>query len=174
MLNKIKQYFKKEKPNSLAHVYTDKDGNKYYALLNEDEMSADRVIRLLEFNRHVELCLTKERLTDIKERAIKALNERKFNDVALCLNEIAVSEQLFAEVDTLENLATIFFYLENEPIGSFEEYWQNKKKELWSKDKEAKFFFVQQAWRTTKKYSTDTKFDLRKYLTENILISTEL
>lgn len=174
MLKRIKSFFKaKPKPNSLAHCYTDKDRNKYYVLLNQSDMSADRVIKLLEFNRHVELCLTKERLDYIKEQAIKALNDKKLNDVALWLNEFAISNELFAEIKTLENLATIFFYLEDEPIDRYEEHWQNLKKENWRKDKESRFFFVEQAWRTTGKYSKDSKFNLRKYLEENILIDSE-
>ena len=174
MLDKIKSFFKaKNKPNSLSHCYTDKQGNKYFVLLNQSDMSADRVIKLLEFNRHVELCLTKERLDYIKEQAVKALNDKKLNDVAIWLNEFAISNELFAEVKTLENLATIFFYLEDEPLDRYEEHWQSKKKENWSKDKDSKLFFVEQAWRTTSKHSNNSKFNLRKYLEENITIDSE-
>lgn len=160
---KFKNYFKK--PNDrLKLIYTDINGINYYMLKENDYISKDRVVKLLEINRHVELCLTKERLKYLCNKITDALNAQKYADVSVLVNDLLISEQIFCEEETLKQLATIFIYLENEPINRYEDYWQEKKLEYWKKDKDAKFFFVNLAWRTTKRYSEYSTLDVRKYL----------
>lgn len=172
LLNTIKAYFTK-KNNSLAHIYTDKNGNKYYMMLNQADMSSDRVIKLLEFNKYVELCLTKERVDSICKKGLEALNKQNWSSAVELFNDLMLSNQVFTEEETLKNLATVFVYIDGEPIDTYEDYYQTLKKELWSKDKEAKFFFANLAWKTTKRYSENTQLNLRNYLEQLEVISLD-
>ena len=172
LINKIKSYFTK-KDNSLAHCYTDVNGNKYYILLNQAEMSSDRVIKLLEFNKYVELCLTKERVEHICKKGLEALNKQNWSGAVEMFNDLMMSNQVFTEEETLKNLATVFIYAEGEPVDRYEEYYQTLKKEQWAKDKEAKFFFVNLAWKTTKRYSDNSQLNLRNYLEQTQIINLD-
>ncbi len=163
LIGKLKKYFKRV-DKRLKHIYTDKNGVNYYILNDDDYISKDRIIKLLEVNRHVELCLTYERLKYICDKIKNALNTQKYSDISLYVNDLLISEQMFCEEETLKKMASIFIYLDNEPIDRYEEFYQNKKMEYWSKDKDAKFFFVNLAWKTTKRHSQYSSLDVRKYL----------
>jgi hypothetical protein len=150
----------------LEKVYTDKHGNNYYQLKHLASMSHIRAISAETATRYADVCLTRERLEEICEDIIEALNKHDVARAAAKAYEIKTRMEFAAETNTLLTLATIYFYIEGEPIDSYDDYWQEKKMLLWKQDQMAMDFFLQLAWERTSQYKTMSEINISDYLRE--------
>jgi hypothetical protein len=145
-------------------IYTDIFGNKYYILKEPTRISLKRSIAAEAALRIAEFCITKEKLKDLTDKAKEAVLS---GDYSLCVNilhEIQVRSEFAGEQETLISLSTVYVYMEHEPINQYAEFWQDRKKEIWSKDQDAQDFFLDLAWRLTKQYNNLSNIDILTYL----------
>jgi hypothetical protein len=153
-----------EEQGKMRYIYTDIFNNKYYTLKDPTKISLKRSIAAESALRAAEFCITKEKLRELVQKAKDAILASDASTAIHILHEILIRSEYAAEENTLINLATVYVYLENEPIAQYADYWQEKKKELWKKDEDALNFFLLLAWNLTRQYSNMSDIDILTYL----------
>lgn len=158
-----------------TRIYTDTHGNNWYMFDSVQEMPADRMWRAALYTRHADLCLTPERLALLTKTAYAALNTKdiKIADAAVCIQEILLALDHYAEQDTLLDLATVYIIGEDEDLTNFSEAYRQKKKQLWKSDPSAMAFFLSIVWRRTKAFSKHSDINILEYLAEHKATQSE-
>lgn len=134
------------KPTPTKLVYTDKAKNKYYTFKNPAEIPHGRWMDAQILQRYAEFCLTKEQFSMWLDRMEESINQKQPDIASLgALVKVArASEELYCEKETVLNLATVYFMMNDEDPETYMDYWQKAKREAWGKDKGAESFFLQQ------------------------------
>jgi hypothetical protein len=147
-------------------IYTDIFGNHYYRLKDITRISLKRSIAAEAALRTAEFCISEKKLLELTGKIKEALVAQDLSLANALVYEIESRTKFLGEEETLLGLATVYVYLENEPLKQYAPYYQDKKRELWSKDQEAQDFFLELAWRLTKQYSDMSDIDILTYLRE--------
>jgi hypothetical protein len=148
---------------NLQLVYTDKKFNRWYIFRDFTMIHYTRLIAAETALRHTEFNLTKEQL-------LKLLHMMKaFGDAGQIVNMFGIIAELeqrieyAAEEETLLQLACCYTVFNDEP-DLYDPSWQKTKLAVLKKDINAKNFFLQLAWQSTKKYSNMSDLDILEYL----------
>lgn len=150
MFGAFKKKFKHEYENSefnLEPVYETKDGYKFYCYKEPIQVPYGRIELALLYTRYAQMCMTPERLNEFLEEILKANKKGDTNRVGALAMMMQVSEERFAEPESLKLLASVFTVLEGEPAGEYLENWQEKKFEIWENDKRCRDFFLLWAYK---------------------------
>ena len=148
---------------ALTLALTDKNGVKYYEFRDERLLPPKRAMAALTFTRFAEMRLTEERLNTILDEMEKLFNSGHFLKAGALIEELRLSQQLFAEPQTLADLATVFFVVEGEDALEFDPDINKTKKDYWSKDADARAFFLQRAYQKTTLYTEQPNTNLTEY-----------
>lgn len=158
----------------LDKVYTDKFGNSYYKLRHAASMPHIRAIAAETSVRYAQMAVTRDVLETLIDEAIEAQNKQDLVRAGSKLMEIKTRLLFAAEERTLLTLATVYFYIEGEPIDSYDNYWQEKKMTLWEQDNTARDFFLELAWQSTLQYNSMSELNIIDYLQQVAhLVQTE-
>jgi hypothetical protein len=170
---KRKQQQKKEKESLtgeklvLSHIFTGKDGVKWYQFDNALAMPAKRAIAAEVATRMQEMNLTKDKLLGMMKVMKDQANKGNIVELFHTLNEIEFRLNFIAEEETLIELASCYFVMDGEDESDFSEIYRKKKIEYIKSDPEAFNFFVQRAFEYTTIYSQLSDTDIHEYLTLN-------
>lgn len=151
----------------LNHVFTDKEGRKWYQFENALTMPAKRAIAAEVATRMQEMNLTKEKLLGMMKIMKEQANSGNIVELFHTLNEIEFRLNFIAEEETLIELAACYFVIDGEDESDFSEIYRKKKIEYIKKDPEAFNFFVQRAFEYTTIYSEISDTDIHEFLKLN-------
>lgn len=151
----------------LNHVFTDKEGRKWYQFDNALTMPAKRAIAAEVATRMQEMNLTKEKLLGMMKVMKEQANSGNIVELFHTLNEIEFRLNFIAEEETLIELAACYFVMDGEDESDFSEVYRKKKIEYIKKDPEAFNFFVQRAFEYTTIYSEISDTDIHEFLKLN-------
>ena len=157
---------RKDPPLALKKIYTDKEGNNYFTWKDPTEIPIHRANMAQMFSRYADLLLTKSLLSTLVDKALEECDNGKLTKVAVLLNEIKIREDLYAEPETLLQLATCYVMLKGESPHEYNQHEAQKKLNLWDSDHEAKSFFLQFAYQCTTSYSENSDKSILDYLKE--------
>jgi hypothetical protein len=171
MIARLKNFFRRKVQSlkfPLKHIYTDAKGRKWYMFENPNEMPPERMWMAAFFTRYADLCLTRKRLTYLVTKAYDSLNQPspKIADCAAYLQEMKLAEDLYAEPETLTDLATVYVIGEDEDVWDFSVTMRNRKKEMWKQDPSASAFFLSLVYRLTENFSRHSDINIVTYLEE--------
>lgn len=151
----------------LSHIFTDKNGKKWYQFDNALAMPAKRAIAAEVATRMQEMNLTKEKLLGMMKIMKEQANSGNIVELFHTLNEIEFRLNFIAEEETLIELAACYFVIEGENETDFSEVYRKKKIEYIKSDPDAFNFFVQRAFEFTTIYSEISDTDIHEYLKLN-------
>lgn len=149
----------------LKHIYTCKEGRKYFQFVNPLQMTMERNIAVSMANKEFLYNMTVEELNVMCDQILVANNSRDYNTVALKANEIKVRSLKLVESETTLKLGAIMFLSEDEHPGRYNPIHTQSKIDLWKADDEARGFFLQFVWDIIKPYTELSSKDLMDYLT---------
>jgi hypothetical protein len=176
------KWFKKRKPETptnqptqhqtgsklpLNHVYTAKDGTKWFEYTNPLTIPARRSISAEVATRFAEMNLTKDNLLTLIDGMKRNANNGNIVELFNILAEIEFRLDYIGEEKTLLELATCYFVIDGEDETDFAEIWRNKKMQMLESDGSLKDFFLQRAFVITTKYSELSETDILDYLKTN-------
>lgn len=166
-MEKTKTKIEKSKNPSLEHIYTDSLGNLYYTY-KAAKLPYSRYIFLQGvLNQMAQGIEAKELSTILDEIADNAVSLNLADDITPIQKRIVYLTEVIKQrtrnilqMDLLLQAALCAFVLENEP-DEYNEFWNNKKLEIWKKDNEAKFFFAHLSLTTIRGYSNTSIQELK-------------
>ena len=110
--------------------------------------------------------LTKPVLKDLIAKMKEHANRGEIVNVFAILQEIEFRLDFVGEEETLIEIASIYYLIENEP-EQLSPVFQERKKEMLRNDPEAAAFFLQRVFNVITNYSEFSNTDFLKYLTAN-------
>lgn len=152
---------------ALNKVYTDKFGNDWYEYANPLQIPAKRAIAAEVATRFADMNLTKANFKILIDEMKKKANEGNIVEVFALLNEIEYRMNFIGEEETLLELACAYYVMGDEDETDMTDFDREKKLEVFKKDKDAKNFFLEGAFRRTIKYSDMSETDILAYLNQN-------
>lgn len=167
LLDTLKARFSKNgTPTPVKKVYTDKSGNKYFTFKEPGNIPHGRWLDAQVYQRWVEFCLTEDKWITMLEEMRKALNQKAPDLTRMgALIEVAMAaNEVYCEKETMLNLATVYFTMNDEDPESFLDYWQKAKREAWAKDAGAERFFLQQSVQYTQLSVKQPDLNVQQYL----------
>lgn len=138
-------------------------GNKYYVFKDPRQISPQRAIAAMGLVRFADMRITRNRLNNILDEMEKQFNAGQFMKAGALIEEIRISEQLWAEPETLRELATVYVMIDGESPLTYDPHVNQKKKEMWAADTETEAFFLYYAFKFTESYSKNSGNDLQEY-----------
>ena len=164
----------KEQAADLKRIYKDKAGNIYYKFRDDRQMSAHR-LRIAEIaGIEAELCLSSEDGSKLVDEVIngiemwaKSPKSTGLSESLAILVELKRRFEALAEEETFLKLATVYFMMNDEDPNKYSSIDQQKKKDAWEVDREAKDFFLCRAAEVTRFYGTTSDKDILMYLRKN-------
>lgn len=148
-------------------VYTDKFGNDWYEYANPLQIPAKRAISAEVATRFADMNLTKNNLQVLMNEMKKKANEGNIVELFTLLGEIEYRLNFIGEEETLLELACSYYLVGDEDETDMNDFYRQKKLDILKKDKDAKNFFMEGAFRRTIKYSTMSEIDIIDYLSQN-------
>lgn len=148
----------------LKLCYTDKKGNAYYCMTNPAIIPAQRALAAWVVSKDAEFGLSREKMKLCLDKAKKALNKSDIVEASQAIGIIESAMDLYAESEILLQLATCYIFLNDENPKEYSNEVQKKKRKLWDEDAEAKSFFLQFAYRLTRRYGEQPQLNVREYL----------
>lgn len=163
--NKIETQSKsRERKIALNKIYTDKFGNDWFEYSNNLTMPVKRTINAEISTRFAEFNLTKSELQHLINEMKKRANDGNIVELFSILNEIEFRMNYIGEEKTLTELALCYFVCGNEDETQFSDDDQNKKREIFKADSDAKDFFLQKAFERTIQFSNMSEKDINEFL----------
>jgi hypothetical protein len=148
-------------------VYTDKYGNDWFEYANPMNIPAKRAISAEVATRFADMNLTKANLQILMNEMKKKANEGNIVDLFSLLGEIEYRLNFIGEEETLMELACAYYLIADEDETDMTDFYREKKMEIFRKDKDAKNFFMEGAFRRTIKYLDMSEVDILDYLNQN-------
>lgn len=145
-------------------VYTDTKGNKWYALKNPANISAERALAAWAFMEDSKYSLSRENLQAILLKMNDAINRGDMASVAKLTGLIESCLDLYTSEAILLNLATVYAFLNDEKNEGVTDYINEEKRKIWTEDKDCRSFFLQYAYRYTHRYSEQPELNVLTYL----------
>lgn len=162
---KLPNFFKKpEIISPFNHIYTDKEGNKWYALKNPANISAERALAAWAFMEDSKYGLTRENMQAITTKMNEAINRNDMATVAKLTGLIESCMELYTSEQILLNLASVYAFIGDEKNEGVVDYINEKKRKIWSEDVACRSFFLQFAYRYTHRYSEQPELNVLTYL----------
>lgn len=153
----------------VEEVYTDEEGNKWYAYLDPIMMSGYRATAAEISQRQADLCMTPEDYARMVAKAKKHANTGDFTKAFAQLDVIADQMNQAGEETTLLNLANAYFLIEGEDPEVISQAATKRKQAIWEKDEKCRAFFLTASFRLTTKYGNISDDDILRYLMEKRL-----
>lgn len=154
-------------PKQLQLCHTDKFGNKFYEFTCLEVIPYLRYIAGETAARYAEFNLTGEAFGKLLDKTLAHANKGELTQVISILVEIDNRRRFCGTEATLYELACCYYILEGEDVNEPSQYWNDKKKELWSKDGRARAFFLQSAFTFTAQFNDMRTTDIPTYLSKN-------
>lgn len=151
----------------LNHVYTAKDGTKWFEYKNPLTIPARRAISAEVATRFAEMNMNKTQLKTLIDGMKRHANNGNIVELFNILAEMEFRLEYIGEEKTLLELATCYFVIDGENENDFNDVWKNRKMEMMENDGELKDFFLQRAFVITTKYSELSETDIHDYLKTN-------
>ena len=165
---------KKPNPSQMYEVYTDKQGNKWYALKNPAHIDAERALSAWAYMEDSKYSLSRENRKAILDGINGGINRNDLSTIAKLVGVMEAAEELYCHDEILLNLASVYCFLNDEikPKTGIDgreyyplvDYVQEQKRKIWSEDKDAKSFFLQFAYQYTARYSEQPRLNVPEYL----------
>jgi hypothetical protein len=159
--------FGKEKPPvGLLHIYTDKQGYKWFEYADPTAMPMARELDIQIAQKQAEMCITTEMYDAFINECIKEMSAGGSAQRALdILYEMKLRREMAGEEVTLLNYAVALFLIEGEPSDKPSDgAYRKLKLEILANDKEARDFFLRAAFGCLPKYEHTLNVDIVKYL----------
>jgi hypothetical protein len=151
----------------LNHVYTAKDGTKWFEYKNPLTIPARRAISAEVATRFAEMNMNKDQLKTLIEGMKKHANNGNIVELFNILAEMEFRMEYIGEEKTLLELASCYFIIDGENENDFNDVWKSRKTEMMENDGDLKDFFLQRAFVITTKYSELSETDIHDYLKTN-------
>lgn len=159
------KFIVEEKPHDgFKLIYTDKAGNKYYGLNNPANLHATRALMAWNYAKDSEHGMTKQRRKLAFDKINESVNKKDLATIAKVVGVMEAADDLYAEPEILQNLATCYVFLNDEKNEGYKDHIQQEKIELWKSDHDARSFFLQYALQFTSKYSELQRLNVLDYL----------
>lgn len=152
---------------AVTKVYTDKFGNDWYEYTNPMSIPAKRAIAAEVATRFADMNLTKANFLLLMGEMKKKANEGNIVDLFNILGEIEYRMNFIGEEETLMELACCYYLVGDEDETDMSDYYRQQKIDIFKRDKDAKNFFLEGAFRRTIKYSDMSEIDILDYLSQN-------
>lgn len=148
-------------------VYTDKFGNDWFEYANVMQLPAKRAISAEVATRFADMNLTKANLQVLMNEMKKKANEGNIVELFTLLGEIEYRLNFIGEEETLMELACSYYLIGDEDETDMNDFYKQKKMEVFRKDNDAKNFFMEGAFRRTIRFSDMSDIDILAYLNQN-------
>jgi ribosomal protein S7 len=180
MTNPFKKYFSKKpitkvgklgkKEILLTECYTDKFGNKYFEPKDGAEYPFIRLLRITTYSKYAERNINSENLKKLMDLIMECAKKGDTNNIILYANDIKVAEDLFCEKNTLLNLASSLYLINDEKVDSWDDNYHQQKIKAMESDAEAMDFFLSSAYQKLQKSKEESPIQVVEYLAETIPI----
>lgn len=160
---KLEANWGKHAPN-LEVCYVDKLGNKWYKMTNFLNIPTKRAIEAKIAHNHADLCVSPEVFDSAMNKLVIYLNQKNTVKASEIVTNLQHRRTYAADEQTLLNLINCYFLLEGEPAEDTNPYWFDKKKEIFSKDKECYAFFLNSSFLTLRNVSELSDTGILDYL----------
>jgi len=161
-------------PN-LTVVYTSKaTGERIYGYIDPLAISTPRGLAAEKAKRFVDMKITERSLKGLIKEIKKEAGSGDIVKAFAWVQEIEFRLEMITEESSLLDLACIYFMLENEDPDAPSDAMNKKKHEIFSKDKEAKGFFLAIALSIVKRFSDKPEDDMLSYLEDSQVIAERL
>lgn len=153
--------------DGFKHIYTDAQGNKWYAINNPANLHAMRGLTAWAYSKDAEFGLTREKLLIACEKINDGVNKKDIASIAKVVGVIEAALTLYAEPEIMLNLATCYTFLNDEKNTGFLDHVQQKKRELWQQDPVCKAFFLQWSVQFIQRFSASQNTSVLDYLEQS-------
>lgn len=147
-------------------VYTDTEGNQWFAFEDPMRMPGDRALAALVNIRRADLNYTVEDEREWLEAALTSHNLGQHADVGYYLAVKRDRLTWTVEERTMLDVACVYFLLNDEPQGTMPAEHQERKRAIWAKDEACRAFFLREAYWLTRGFSELSLSDIPNYLAE--------
>lgn len=148
-------------------IRTDKSGNKFYTLKNSATLPTERCLTSIVYTEDTKWGLTLEKRAHGFKLMRELINEEgavQRDKLGEIMGALEMAATLYAEPETILNLASVFVVMNNESFDTYAAYEQQLKRQMWDKDPESKSFFLQLGYRYSVKYSQQPELNVPSYL----------
>ena len=155
---------KKANNPDFVKVYEDLKGNVWYSHKNPLTISAIRGIAAERANRYVGMMISEKELKKLLQEHNLAAKEF---DVVKCfaiVQQISYRMEFITEENSVLDLVSLYYMLEDEPIEELTDAFAEKKKEIFNTDPVTKGFFLRLGFVLTNKLANIPESDLLKSL----------
>jgi len=127
---------------SKIHFGNDNQPLRFYTLRDISKFHISRYISANAQNIYSESGITPDLLTEICDNMIKAVNERKLDEVSVWVHNIKSRLKYPVDEKASIRMAMIYHFIDNEDPNECENLWTEKKTQLVLSDPEAYSFFL--------------------------------
>lgn len=145
--------------NNLREVYRIVDNGievPFFELLEGDQsISQNRFQMAVILQDFLQFGLTKDKLEIILLDMIKNIHSseapaERLQKISSSITYIQNSMQMVWSEDVLLQMASVYYFMENEPTENIDAFYMNRKIELWKNNKEAYVFFCKMGYERLK------------------------
>lgn len=163
-LFRFKNRSKKVLNPNLQKVYTDKSGNDYFKFINPSLMPASRLLMAMILTGDADRSMNKHNLKHLCSLIDERINSNDLSGAAKINGLIQASLDLYADEETLLQLAQVYYLMNDENPETYSERFQKEKRKIWDEDIDAKGFFLQQSFKYTKAFQEQPQLNVLEYL----------
>lgn len=161
---------RKAKPVSsvpVREIYKDKFGNHWFEFLDKKQIPARRAIAAEVATRFADMNLTKTRFKEIAAKMREYANQGDIVNLFALVQEIEFRLDFIGEEETLIELVSVYYLLEDEPSDQVSEIYKDRKKEILDNDEAARAFFLNASFQLITTFSNTSEVDILDYLNKN-------
>lgn len=152
--------------DTLIHVHTDIQGNKWYTWQDVRQLPPERAIMAEMALHQLDMAITRDSLMKYLNRMVNNCNQGLITKVAYDIETLLDRLSWVAEEKTLEELALVYLVIEGENYRAPSQKDTQRKKKVFVEDEESKGFFLRLAWKNTSLYSSISDTDILRYLAQ--------
>jgi hypothetical protein len=141
-------------------------GHIFYQYENVLEIPAQRAIAAEVAIRQASMNMTVDVLHMSIDKCIDLANKGKIVDLFAILKEMKDRSLMVAERETLMQLATVYFLMDNEDESKYIRSEQQKKLDLFKENSDIADFFLQLSYKFITTYTANYQENILKYLAE--------
>lgn len=147
-------------------IYEDASGRSWFEYTDKMNIPATRSLAAEVATRFADMNITKDKLKGLILKMKENANEGNVVSLFSILQEIEFRLDFVGEEETLIEIASIYFLLEDEP-EQLSASFQERKKQIFKEDPDCRAFFLSRVFQLITNYSQLSEVDFLKYLKAN-------
>lgn len=148
----------------LKFIYQDSFKNKWYGYVNPLDVDAVRGIAAQRAERHISLMISEDELKLALDAQIQAAKDGDWLKVGAITYDLKHRTQFISEEQSILDLASIYFFLEDENPSELMDSYRLRKQKIWQDDLNCRGFFLRMGISLSEKLRNIPEADLLNFM----------